>query len=142
VIASLVLIIFGWRATESTFVYAEPNWGRVANMAIMLVALTLFFSGRLKTNIKRVLRHPQLTGVLLWSIGHLLANGDSRSVFLFSALGLWSLAEIILINRHVGAWQRPDPVPVNRDLIPVVVGAVTYGVLGWAHHYFTGVAIY
>ena len=142
VIGSLVLIVFGWRAAEPSFVYTEPDWGRVVNMALMLVALILFFSGRVKTNIKRVIRHPQLTGVLLWSVGHLLSNGDSRSVFLFAALGLWAVIEIVLINRRVGPWQKPDPVPVGRDLVPVVIGAVAYGILGWAHPYFTGVSIY
>ena len=142
VIAALVLIVLGWRAAEPSFVYAEPSWGRIVNMATMLLALILFASGRMKTNIKRYVRHPQLSAVFLWSAGHLLANGDSRSLILFGGLGLWSLVEIVLINRRNGAWTKPDPVPVARDLIPVVVGVVLYAVLGWVHEFFAGVAIY
>ena len=33
--------------------------------------------------IKRVLRHPQLKGLGLWSAGHLCLNGDSKSLLLF-----------------------------------------------------------
>ncbi len=142
VIGSLVLIVFGWRGADADAIYVEPDWGRVVNMALMLIAFILFFSGRVKTNIKRFVRHPQLTGVLLWSVGHLLANGDSRSVFLFGALGLWSLLAMVLINRRDGAWQKPEPVGAGRDLVPLVIGAVAYAVLGWAHQYFTGVPIY
>ena len=43
-------------------------------------------------NVKRLLRHPQLTGVALWGIGHLLANGESRSIILFGGLGAWAIA--------------------------------------------------
>ncbi|NQV81126.1 MAG: NnrU family protein [Alphaproteobacteria bacterium] len=142
VIGSLVLIVIGWRAAEPSFVYAEPNWGRSVNMAAMLVALILFASGRMKTNIKRYVRHPQLSAVFLWSAGHLLANGDSRSVILFGGLGLWSVVEIVLINRRDGAWHKPEPTPAGRDLIPLIVGVVLYAVLGWAHQYFAGIAIY
>ncbi len=84
IVGSLLLIIFGWRAADPSFVYAEPEWGRIVNMATMLVGFILFVSARLPTNIKRYIRHPQLTAVVLWAVGHLLANGDSRSVILFA----------------------------------------------------------
>ena len=37
-------------------------------------------------NFKRLLRHPQLTGVLLWGVGHLFANGENRSLLLFGGM--------------------------------------------------------
>ena len=111
-------------------------------MAAMLVALILFAAAFLKTNIKRYLRHPQLTSVLLWSVGHLLANGDSRSVILFGAMGVWSVIAMLAINRRDGVRQKPDAVPVSRDLIPVIVGVVLYAVAGWVHPYIAGVAVH
>ena len=142
VVVSLLLIIFGWRAAVPSMVYAEPDWGRVVNMAAMLVALILFVAAFSKTNIKRYLRHPQLTSVLLWSVGHLLANGDSRSVILFGVMGVWSVIAMLAINRRDGAWQKPEAVSIGRDLIPVIVGVVLYGVLSWAHPYIAGVAVH
>jgi uncharacterized membrane protein len=142
IVGSLLLIIFGWRAAVPSMVYAEPDWGRVVNMAAMLAALILFVAAFSKTNIKRYLRHPQLTSVLLWSVGHLLANGDSRSVILFGAMGVWSVITMLAINRRDGAWQKPKAVPVGRDLIPVVIGVVLYAVLGWVHPYIAGMSIY
>jgi uncharacterized membrane protein len=142
IVGSLLLIIFGWRAAEPSFVYTEPEWGRIVNMATMLVGLILFMSGRLPTNIKRYLRHPQLTGVALWAVGHLLANGDSLSVLLFGVMGVWALVSMVTINRRDGAWVKPDPVPVGRDLVPVIIGVVLYAILGWVHPYIAGISIY
>jgi len=142
IVGSLLLIIFGWRVVEPSFVYAEPEWGRIVNMATMLVGLILFMSARLPTNIKRYIRHPQLTGVALWALGHLLANGDSRSVTLFAVMGVWALVSMVTINRRDGAWAKPDPVPATRDLVPVIIGVVLYAILGWVHPYIAGVSIY
>ena len=37
------------------------------------------------------LRHPMLTGVMVWALAHLLVNGDLASLVLFGGLGLWAL---------------------------------------------------
>ena len=73
----------------------------------------LFFAAYPPTNVKRLLRHPQLTGVALWGVGHLLANGESRSIVLFGGLTLWAIAEIVVINRRDGARDKPAPVPAK-----------------------------
>ena len=41
----------------------------------MFVALVLVLASGMPTNLKRVIRHPQLMGVAVWAIAHLLANG-------------------------------------------------------------------
>ena len=38
-------------------------------------------------HIKHAIRHPMLIGTILWAAGHLLANGDLASLFLFGAFG-------------------------------------------------------
>lgn len=141
IIGSLVLIVLGWRGSVPYPVYNAPQWGRAAAVLLMAPALILFVASNMPTNIKRLLRHPQLTGVLLWAIAHLLGNGDRRSVVLFAGLGLWALAEIVAINWRAGAWQRPVTVPLTRDLLPVAVGLVVFGLLTWLHPYFTGMPV-
>ena len=140
-IASIVLMVYGWKALEPGLVVAPPTVARPVAGVLVLVALILFVAPYLQTNIKRVLRHPQLTGVLLWSIAHLFANGDVRSIILFGVLGLWAIAEMILINRRDVAWAKPDRVPVAKDVITATVGVVLYGGLLFAHPYLSGVAI-
>jgi len=141
IVSSVVLIVFGWRSIEPSDVYSPLSWGR--HVTFLLVALTfiLFVAARRQTNIKRILRHPQLTGLVLWGFGHLFANGDNRSLILFSSLIVWAILEMILINRREGEWKKPDPVPVKNDVITVIGGCVLYTVLLFAHPYLSGIKL-
>lgn len=141
IVSSLVLIVLGWRGTPPEPVYLPPAWGRHATMTLMVIALLLFFAGRLPTNLKRLMRHPQLAGVTLWAIAHLIANGEVRSLVLFTGIGAWGLLEMAAINHRVGAWVRPAPVPALRDVVLVVVALVAYGLLLYLHRYITGIAL-
>lgn len=140
IVLSVVLMVVGWRSAIPTGIYSPPAWGAPLGSLLILVAFVLFGVAHGKTNVKRVLRHPQLTGLVLWSIGHLLANGDSRSLTLFSVLGLWAIVEMLLINRREGAWVRPDPVPLTAEIRPVATGLVIFAVFFAAHPYLFGVS--
>ena len=94
----------------------------------------------MKSNIKRFLRHPMLSGVVLWAIGHLLMNGDDRSLVLFAGIGIWAVLEILLINRRQGAYEKPPVIPVVRDLIPLAAGAVVFAVFLFLHPWLFGVS--
>jgi len=141
ILTSVVLIVFGWRSIIAQDIYFPPAWGRHVTFLLVLLTFILFVAAKRKTNIKRVLRHPQLTGLVLWSIGHLFANGDNRSLILFITLGLWAILEMIMINRREGAWQKPELVPIKSDVITVVGGCVLYAVLLFAHPYITGISL-
>jgi len=141
ILTALALIIFGWRSTAPVPVYAVPSWGRMAALLLVLPALVLFIASGIPTNIKRIVRHPQLAGVVVWSAGHLLANGESRSLVLFGGIGVWALIEMATLNRRDGAWQRPEPTPLVGDLKPVVAAVVAYALLLFAHPYLAGVSV-
>jgi len=139
IVASLALIVMGWKAALPGFVYAPPTWGRHATALLVLIAFILFGASHGHNNIRRALRHPQLTAVIVWGIGHLLANGDTRSVILFGSLTAWALVEILLINRREGARVKPERAPVRKDVIAVVAGVVVYALVAWAHPWLFGV---
>jgi len=141
-LGALALMIFGWRSSSTVFVYDPPAWGRHAAMALMLLGAFFFFSARSKSNIKRFVRHPQLTGVAIWTLAHLLANGDSKSLVLFGGLGLWSVVEMFAISARDGAWTKPEPSPASADIIAIVVGLVAYAVLFFLHPYLAGVSLF
>ncbi len=139
-LASIGLMVAGWRSATPDLLYLPPAWGRTAALPLMLVALILFAASGVPTNIKRFLRHPQLTGVATWSVAHLLANGDSRSVILFAGIGMWALLEMPLINRRNQPWQAPPALPLSAEIKPLVGGLVGYIVLFLAHPYLFGVS--
>lgn len=137
---SIYLIISGWKATIPEFLYIPPEWGRHATSLLVLIAFILFSASHGQNNIKRFLRHPQLTAVAVWGLAHLLANGESRSIVLFGGMALWAIADIVLINRRDGAWTRPEPVPFKKDIIAVIAGLVVYVVFAGAHRWLFGVS--
>lgn len=139
---AIYLIISGWKATIPEAIYVPPEWGRHATSLLVLIGFILFVAPYPPTNFKRVLRHPQLTGVACWGVGHLLANGEARSIVLFGGLTAWAIIEMILLNRRDGAWTRPEPAPRRNDLILIFAGLAVYLVFAIAHPWLVGVSLF
>lgn len=141
-VIAILLMVFGWRSAEVSYLYAAPLAGApVVVMPLVAVAFILFGAANVPTNIKRFLRHPMLTGVIVWGVAHLLANGDNRSVVLFGGLTLWAAIAIITISRRDGEWVKPAPVPVQKDIVLVVIGLVLTAVVAYFHEYLSGVRL-
>lgn len=139
-VLAIYLLVTGWKYTLPETVYVPPTWGRHAAALLVLIGLALFFAPYLQTNVKRYLRHPQLTGVALWGAGHLLANGDSRSIVLFGGLAAWAVIEILMLNRRDGARSRPAAAPLKFDALLIGIGIAVYAVLAIAHQWLFGVS--
>lgn len=138
IIGSIVLIVFGWKATTPEFIYQPPSFGPMVTMLLMIFALFLFGCSHGTANIKRVIRHPQLTAVIVWASAHLFSNGDKRSIILFGGMIIWAVTEILVINKRDGEWQKQGPVSWGRDLKIFAIGLVVYVALIFGHPYFTG----
>ncbi len=114
-ILSVVLMVRGYRAMAFVPIYTPlPGMGHLNNL-IMLVALFVFGIGIAGGRLNAKIRHPMLWGLILWSVAHLLVNGDLASLLLFGGLGLWAPLQMRLINQHEGPWERPLPGDVSRD---------------------------
>ena len=140
ILGSIGLMVFGWRSTPPSVVYLPPAWATWATNVAVFLGLLLFAASGVPTNLKRLLRHPQLTGLLVWAVGHLLSNGESRSLVLFGGLGAWAVVAMLAINRRDGAWVKPEPVPASAELKPVVGAVVVFAVLFVAHPWIAGVS--
>ena len=140
IVVAIYLIISGWKAAVPEIVYLPPVWGRHLTALLVLVGFILFFAPYPPTNIKRLLRHPQLAGVALWGVGHLFANGESRSIVLFGGFTVWAIVEMVLINRRDGVRDKPASVTVKNDIILAGGGIVAYVVVVTAHQWLFGFA--
>ena len=140
-LAGIAMIVFGWRSITPSFLYQLPGFTRHIGMLLVLVGFVLFGASNYPTRIRRVIRHPQLTGVVIWAVAHLIMNGDSRSVVLFGGIGLWAVLEIILINRRGDEWVKPDAPGWLREIRGLVISLVVFGVFVFLHPYITGMPI-
>lgn len=139
-ITAIILIVIGWRATDPYFLYASPSWAGSTTLLLMLNAFVLFVAAYHPTRIKRIVRHPQLTGVFVWSIAHLISNGDSRSLILFGGLGLWALIEMRMISAREGAWVKPAAPSVLIEIRGLVISLVVFVGALFLHPHFAGVS--
>ncbi len=140
IVAAVVLIVVGWRSTPEHFLYVLPPWSRVTGFALLFVAFVLLGASHYKTAIKRVVRHPMLMGVFVWSLGHLLTNGTTRALVLFGGLGAWALVQIALINARDGAVEPAASPGFAAELKGVLISTAVFAVMLLLHPYFAGVS--
>lgn len=136
------LIVAGWRSTQPAVIYMVPPAVHPAALGLLVLAFLLLVVSTRQSRLRQWIRHPQLTGVLLWGVAHLLLNGDTRSLLLFGGLTLWALVEIILINRREGVWIK-DPVPGwGAELVTLLITAVVVGVVVAVHPWIAGMPVH
>lgn len=133
ILAALLLIVFGWKAAVPGVVYTPPLGPGIVSSVLVLAGLILFFAAQFNGHLKRITRHPQMTGTIFWAIAHLLTNGDTRSVALFGTLAVWALFEIVMINRRDGPVKERPAASGKHDIIAVVIGVVAFAVVGHFH---------
>jgi uncharacterized membrane protein len=137
-VVGFLLIAAGTAWVDFLPVYEPPAWGRPAALVLMPVAFVMLAALLLPTNIKRITRHPMLWSFTIWSVAHLLSNGDLGSTLLFGSFGLYSLFSMWSLNRR-GASKSDTVYPFARDALVIVVGAVAYVVVVYLHPYLFGV---
>ncbi|CUH77982.1 NnrU family protein [Tropicibacter naphthalenivorans] len=130
---SVVLMIVGYRGAEGAFFWGRHPATVGINNLIMIFALYLTSPGPSKGALLYKMRHPMLIGFLLWTVAHLLVNGDVPSFVLFGGLGLWAIVEILVINRAEPDWTPPAKGPIKKDIIFMVASLVLLAVIGGIH---------
>ncbi len=130
---ALIFMIWGYRSADGTVFWGRSSALTGINNLLMVLAFYLFAASGAKTKITRSIRHPQLTAVVLWSVSHLLVNGDTPSFLLFGGLGLWAIAEMVVINRAEGPRGPYHDVPVRKEITAMIATIVMVVVVGGIH---------
>ena len=138
-LVGLILIITGKGRAAHVPIWDPPGWAYHVTQITMLIALILLPAAYMPTNLKRFMRHPFLSGLVLWALSHLLVNGDMASIILFGGFGIFALFDIWSSNRR-GAEKTDKKFPIYRDIILVVIGVIVYGAILHLHPYIFGVS--
>jgi uncharacterized membrane protein len=136
----LGLIILGMGEVEFTPLYEPPAWGRHVTSLLMLIALYCLISSEAKTSIRMITAHPMLWGISAWATGHLLANGDQASFFLFGSFLTYSLFAMFSANRR-GARPTGEALALKTDAIVLLAAALVCIGLMFFHDSIAGVPI-
>ncbi|ACP24772.1 probable NnrU protein [Sinorhizobium fredii NGR234] len=113
------ILVLGWVFYAALNVDYIPLWDPTAWQAwvtliaaptgVFLVLAGLFSVNPLSASIRQgampgavvaITRHPVLWGFAIWALGHLVANGDLRSLILFGGFALFALASIPMLEKR------------------------------------------
>ncbi len=141
----LVMIVwgFGEARLNAPIVWSPPAWTRHLTILLMLFSMILLAAYFLKTShIAVAVHHPMLWAVVLWSLGHLIANGSLADVVLFGAFLVWALLDLSANYARDRAKAIAYPVPNwGATIGAIVAGVILWGVLiGGLHLWLFGVS--
>ncbi|MDQ2779296.1 MAG: NnrU family protein [Pseudomonadota bacterium] len=143
-VLGLVLIVWGYGQARQQPVelWPAPVWGRHAAALLTLLAFVLVTAAYVPGNgIKARVGDPMVLGVLLWAVGHLLANSTAADVLLFGAFGLWAMLDFGAARHRTRAGrvvQRAGS--LGPTLVSVVVGVAAWALFAfWGHGVLIGV---
>ena len=136
------VIIMGWRSVVPVSIYLPfPALHKIA-LSLLGCAFLVMAASKRQSRLRLLIRHPMLTGVVLWGVSHLLLNGDNRSMALFGGMTAWALIEIVAINKREGVWIKGDPPSWTVELVTVLIAAITVGVIIYLHPWLSGMPVY
>jgi uncharacterized membrane protein len=137
--AGLVLTGIGYGQAPHEQIFVPSQTARIFLPAAMAVAFVLVAVANIPGRMRHVLRHPMLTGILIWAVFHLLANGDLASNILFGAFALWAVFAILSAEyrgKRLGSGQGS----LKVDLAGAMVGLLGYALVFYFHESLFGVS--
>jgi uncharacterized membrane protein len=114
-LASLAWVFHAALALDHVELWPSAPWQAWAAIILSPPALFLLAAGLISSNpgsitfrrgetppgaIVAITRHPVLWGFIFWASGHVIANGDLRSLLLFGTLGLFAALGIAMTERR------------------------------------------
>ena len=133
VLGSVVLMTLGYQGAESQYFWGRSPAMVGINNLLVLLAVYLMAASAGKTWITAKIRHPQLTAIKSWAVGHLLVNGDTASFILFGGLLAWAVVSVILIGKQDGKPPLSVQTSAVREAAVGVVAILLYGAIAFAH---------
>ena len=139
----LIIVGFGEVRWDTPLLWASPLWAPYATATLLLVAFILnAASGVPASRIRRLVRHPMLTGVALWGFGHLIANGRLADLLLFGSFLLWAAIDFgSCLHRDRVVFARPASGAFRADVTCVCAGLLIWtAFLLFLHRWLFGVS--
>ena len=124
--------------TDNFYLWDSFEYSKEISFLLMPISIIFIVASQMKSNIKKVVRHPMLIGVLIWSFVHLLSTGDLRSIILFASFGAFSIIDIIFTRKTA---EQGISFSILNDVVVIVVGLVLYSIILYFHEYVSGLQV-
>ncbi len=136
----LALIVAGYLYSDDRArVFAPLPAARAVAPYAMTLSFILFAAANMRGHLRRIVLHPMLLGLLIWSTVHLCANGDRTGTVLFGAFLAYAIVDLASALAR-GAVKTFEPM-LKHDVIAVVGGtAVALAVMTF-HRVLFGVPV-
>jgi len=151
-VASLAWVITAYRAAPLLQLWPDPPQLRYLPIALMPFACILVVAGVTTSNVTMfageryadgprpvwgivtVTRHPALWGIALWSVVHLLANGDAASLILFGGMAILCFGGMAHIDqrRRIALGAAWGPVALTTSVTPFLAAMQGRTSVDWA----------
>lgn len=138
-LVGVVLIVIGYGQAPREQIFQPSETARLFLPVGMAIAFVLMATAYVPGRMRRLLRHPMLAGVLIWSVLHLLANGDLASNLLFGGFAAWSVFAIISAARRgqkIGGTRET----ARADILGVAAGLAVFALVLYLHPLLFGVS--
>ena len=149
-LVGLIIIIYGFSHidtcnpmmadcdTDNFYLWDSFEYSKEISFLLMPICIIFIVASQIESNIKKVVRHPMLLGVLIWSFVHLLSTGDLRSIILFLSFAAYSIIDLILTKKTA---VNEISYSIAKDVVVIVAGLVVYSIILYFHEYVSGVQI-
>jgi len=124
--------------SDNFYLWDSFEYSKEISFLLMPISIIFIVASQMKSNIKKVVHHPMLIGVLIWSFVHLLSTGDLRSIILFASFGAFSIIDIIFTRKTA---EQGISFSILNDVVVIVVGLVLYSIILYFHEYVSGLQI-
>ena len=137
-VTGMLCIIAGKSLAPFVTVYHPAPGPLLLVPVLMAAAFIMFAAFAIPSNFKRFTRHPMLWGITLWSVAHLLANGDLASVLVFGGFGSYAIVSMWSLNKRGAQKSTQRYAPLN-DVAVVAAGLGGCALVAWLHPLLFGV---
>jgi len=121
----LVLVVWGfirYRASDWEQIWVPPEHARDLTWTLMwLACVSLACMYGKPSRFRGWLRHPLLAALTLWSLAHLVSNGDAGGMLLFGAFFVWSIYARVALERRGDAGAAPAAAFTRADATALAV---------------------
>ncbi|MCF8179481.1 MAG: NnrU family protein [Sulfuritalea sp.] len=138
----LIIWGYGMARVDPIILWPTPAWTKHVAALLTLPAFILIVAAYIPGNrIKAAVGHPMVAGVKLWSVAHLLANGNLADAVLFGSFLIWAVTSFATSRRRDRLAGKKYPVlGWPRDASVVGVGILAWALFAlFAHTWLIGV---